>query len=344
MLVRSKELLEIVDRFAGVPVTVVGDLIVDHYIMGSVDRISPEAPVVVVHVAEENKRLGGAANVANNLLSLGASASMCGVVGDDESGRELISLMEADGINVEGVLVASDRPTIVKTRVIAHAQQVVRVDREEVSDLPLTLQSELARHVEKSYSKSQGQQSKGIIVSDYAKGAICPAICDALGQGYAKGDLGASTVPVLIDPKMPNFPLYSAATVIKPNKKEAEEACGIKIRARSDAIAAGVELLKRWNTEMLLITLGEMGMVLVSTVDGAEPEVEVDTEAREVYDVSGAGDTVSAVFLLALTVGATPRQAAVLSNVAAGVVVSEVGTAPIRLPQLKDAISRMGTR
>ena len=333
----TSELLRIVERFNGTPVVVLGDLIVDHYIWGKVERISPEAPVVVVQVREENHRPGGAANVANNLVALGANVSMLGAVGDDESGKTLVRMLEKLGMNTEGVLVDPSRPTTLKTRVIAHAQQIVRVDREDTRPLDAKFQEAFGSRLQSALA-----HTRGVILSDYAKGAVGAHVFGRIKLAYEEGVLGYGTIPVLVDPKAPNFTLYSRSTIVKPNRKEAEEASGMHIRTRADAIVAGRALLDAWNTEMVLITLGEMGMVLVSKVKGADEDVEIDTVARDVFDVSGAGDTVSAVFLLALSVKATPRQAAMLANYAAGIVVGEIGTATVNTTELQNAIQRRG--
>ncbi|MCB0344887.1 MAG: D-glycero-beta-D-manno-heptose-7-phosphate kinase [Bdellovibrionales bacterium] len=332
---RVKDLLAVVERFKGTPMLVIGDLIVDHYIWGKVDRISPEAPVVVVRSTEENKRLGGAGNVANNLIKLGASVSICGVVGDDNNGKSMVSMLNDEGIDTEGVLVDRSRQTTVKTRVIAHAQQVVRVDREDTNLPDAPLRDGIAKVL-----GSKLKDVKGVIVSDYAKGAISPELFEKVREGYAEGILGLAGVPVVVDPKAPNFSMYHPASVIKPNRAEAEAASGIPITNRDDAVLAGKKLLEEWGCELVLITLGEDGMVLVSQSGGET--VAIDTVAREVYDVSGAGDTVSAVFALSLAAGATPVQAAELSNVAAGIVVAEVGTVAVTAEELISQLQQRG--
>lgn len=337
MGLQSSELLRVIDSFKQSRVVVIGDLLLDEYIWGQVERISPEAPVVVVRQTEESKRLGGAGNVVHNLIALGAQVSVCGVVGDDDAGRVLVSMLETLGADTDGVLIDRTRPTPVKTRVIAHGQQVVRVDREHTGIIAPTYQEGIAAHLE-----SQLSHASGVVVSDYAKGTISPPLFNRIEKGYAEGSLGAGKIPVLVDPKAPNFSLYRGATVIKPNRKEAEEASLIRIHERKDAIRAGKKLLEKWNTEMVLITLGELGMVLVAPQDGENPEVEVDTVARDVFDVSGAGDTVSAAFLLSLAAGATCTQAANISNIAAGIVVGEVGTVAVKFDDLQKTISHYG--
>ncbi len=326
---------KLIDRFEATPIVVVGDLILDHYVWGRVDRISPEAPVVVVHVTEENRRLGGAGNVARNLVTLGANVTVCGVVGDDDAGRALISMIDELGADSSSVLVDRSRTTTVKTRVIAHSQQVVRVDREVVTPLADTYGHALAAAVQSKFNST-----KGIIISDYAKGTIGPQLFDRIGEGVAAGQIGLGKIPVLVDPKAPHFSMYRHASVIKPNRREAEEASGVSIRNRETGVTAANALLERWQSEMVLVTLGEHGMVLVGK-NSADPAVEVETEAREVFDVSGAGDTVSAVFTLALAAGGTPAEAAYLSNVAAGIVVAEIGTVAVETAELRQALKRV---
>ena len=333
----SREVLEqLVAKYSGINITVVGDLILDHYIWGGVERISPEAPVVVVNQKEENYRLGGAGNVARNLTSLGAKVSIAGVVGDDLYGQKFIEMLERDGINVNGVIVDRTRPTTVKTRVIANSQQVVRVDRESSEVVSECFQNNLS-----DWLKVELKQSSGLIVSDYAKGAIFPSLFQCLRRISGGANEGKACFPVLIDPKSPNFSFYSSATVIKPNRKEAEESSHMFIRSRKDAIEAGRKLAELWNSEMIMITLGEMGIVVVPKDYPLSDAIEVDTIKREVFDVSGAGDTVSAVFLLSLAVGAGAYEAAILSNCAAGIVVGEVGTATVCLNELMDVISEL---
>lgn len=326
-------LLDCIERFRDTPVLVMGDLILDHYVWGKVNRISPEAPVVVVQVTEESKRAGGAGNVAANLLSLGARVSVCGIVGDDDNGRLMVDTLKSQGADINSIMVDRSRPTTVKTRVIAHAQQVVRVDREVVSPISETYSEGLAASVQ-----SRLNTLKGVIISDYGKGTITRSIFDRLQKGESKTQLGLGKVPLLVDPKAPNFSMYVGSTVIKPNRREAEEASGLAITDRASAIRAGNELLKKWNCEMVLITLGEDGMILVSADKSSGKPIEIDTVAREVYDVSGAGDTVSAVFTLALASGATPEQAARLSNYAAGIVVREVGTVAVSRDELCEVV------
>ena len=331
--IERKRLLEVISKFENTPILVQGDVILDRYVWGKVERISPEAPVVVVQVTKDDQRLGGAANVVKNLCCLGAKVSLCGILGEDEAGRGVKALLDEDGVEHGGLIQDSESQTTIKTRVIAHHQQVVRIDRERIQKLQPDASSRLAKEFAKRIP-----EHKAVIISDYGKGAVCPSIFGEIAKGYSEGILGAKKIPVIVDPKAPHFDLYTHATVIKPNRKEAEEASGLAIPNRAAAVRAAQVLLERWKSEMVMITLGEEGMVLVSNIPMEEPVLEVDTEAREVFDVSGAGDTVSAVFALALGVGASQREAAVLSNISAGIVVAEVGTVPIRIDQLRRAL------
>ena len=333
----KQKLLEVINNFEGTPMLVAGDLIVDSYIFGEVNRISPEAPVVVVKSTEESRRLGGAGNVASNMACLGADVTLCGVIGDDNSGKALTELMEEKGIKTDSLIVDSSRQTTVKTRVIAHAQQVVRVDREDTHELSDKECKKINKAIE-----SKIDSVKSIVISDYGKGFVTESLCNKLSVLHKDGALGLDRTPLIVDPKQRNFPLYSYASVITPNRLEAEFASGLEIVGRESAIPAGHLLLERWGCDMVLITLGEHGMVLVPKSELAQTVVEIDTVAQEVYDVSGAGDTVSAVFSLALAVGAGAKEAAILANLAAGVVVAEVGTAPILLEQLKHEVESKG--
>jgi len=330
-LTQSERLLSLIDRFQDTPILLVGDMMLDHYVWGKVERISPEAPVVVVQVTEESERPGGAALVAHNLVQLGAKVYLGGFIGEDSSGLALKNLLENLGINTDALIVDPERPTTVKTRVIAHSQQVVRVDREKVG----TVSGELGVELSKRLAQVM-PNTKAMVVSDYAKGAVTETLFDLLDE--KKSQLGFGKYPVVIDPKAPNFSLYRNATVIKPNRAEAARAANMEIPSRAHAISAGEILLRRWGCEIVLITLGEDGMVLVSNSPGLPSTVEIDTTAREVFDVSGAGDTVNAVFTLALATGAEPGDAARLANYAAGLVVAEVGTVAVTAQDLRAAV------
>jgi len=328
----GSDLLTLVERFRGARIFVVGDLILDHYIWGDVSRISPEAPVVVVNVDKEERSLGGAGNVVNNLIELGAEVAVAGAVGEDDEGIRLCGMLESKGVNTSGIVTIGGRPTTVKTRVLARAQQVVRVDRESTETLPDRARKSIAEAVATGL-----KNTKGVVVSDYAKGVLSPDVFRPFEEANNDGLFGIGKVPLVIDPKNANFDLYSCGTVVKPNRGEAAIASGINIRDRRDAASAGRLLAERWSSDMVLVTLGELGMVLVPR-DSEIPVIEVDTEAREIYDVSGAGDTVAAVFTLALAVGASPKDAACLANISAGIVVAEVGAVALKFDQLTAAL------
>lgn len=333
--IQREELLATLDRIVGVPIVVTGDLILDRYIWGKVDRISPEAPVPVVEVRRTDDRLGGAGNVVRNLRAIGAAVEVSGIIGDDEDGQSLLSLLSEIGASHSGVIVDSTRPTVLKTRVIAQTQQIVRIDREERGEGPSSVSKGLAAVLEKSI-----EAHKAVIVSDYGKGAVSQAVLDCLHNATGQGRLGLSSRPLFVDPHPRNYERYRCMSVAKPNRKEAELASGVSIASTRDAFAAADILSKRWKAEMMVITLGEDGMIvkMAETTEG----IHLKTAAKEVFDVSGAGDTVTALFCAALAVGASATIAGILSNIAAGIVVSEVGTVAIDAGRLRSEISRWG--
>lgn len=329
------ELLAILDRVASTPILVVGDMILDRYIWGKVDRISPEAPVPVVDVVRMEDRLGGAGNVVRNLATIGAKPSVCGVVGDDEDGNSVVRLFEEIGADHSGLVIDSDRPTVLKTRVIAHTQQIVRIDREKRDFAGAPVSSKLSQALEGAIDAS-----RAIILSDYGKGAVSDELLGVLHAAYASGRLGLNNRPLFVDPHPRNYERYHAMSVAKPNRKEAEIASGRKIESLEDAFRAAEILLAKWNSEIMVITLGEDGMIVRQA--GSKEGLHLETTAHEVFDVSGAGDTVTAVYTSALAVGASPVLAGVLANIAAGIVVSEVGTAAVDLQRLREEVSKWG--
>lgn len=319
-------LLEIVELFPQARILVVGDFILDEFIWGKVSRISPEAPVPVVNVNRESFVPGGALNVANNIRTLGGTVFPCGVLGRDLEGRLLVRGMRRLGIDTGGVVADSARPTTIKTRVIAHSQQVVRVDREGTSAIsPLDARKILG------FVRKKIRQVDVILVEDYGKGVIEPFLLTPLlklAQTYRK--------PVLVDPKEKHFQLYRGVTAMTPNRVEAYEAFGSSVNGREESLEEiGRGLLKRLQLKAALITLGEEGMALF---ERNRPTEKIPTTAREVFDVSGAGDTVIAVFGLGLATGASLREAAILSNLAAGIVVGKLGTATLEPAELRHAI------
>jgi len=311
-----------VASFGDATVLVIGDLMVDRYYAGRVRRISPEAPVPVVEVVEEIQRCGGAANVARNIRGLGAAVEVCGVVGRDTEGDWLRAELERSGVGVAGVVPHAGRPTILKSRVVAHHQQVVRFDREQAGPHPAPVQRLLAEFVASVWGRVDA-----VVVSDYGKGVILRALMDRVRALNRRG----SGMPVVVDPKSSRFELYRGATVVTPNLAEALAAAGAAARGPADVERAGTALARRVRGSAILITRGEMGMSLFEP--GRLP-LHIPTVAREVFDVTGAGDTVVSVLALALARGASLPQAAGLANLAAGVVVGEFGTVPVTREQL----------
>jgi rfaE bifunctional protein kinase chain/domain len=327
------ELLETLEKMAGVPILVVGDILLDRYTWGKVDRISPEAPVPVVQVVRMEDRLGGAGNVVRNLVNIGAKVSVTGLIGDDADGQVVINLFKEAGADSSGVLVDSSRPTVLKSRVIAVTQQVVRIDREVLDPARPEISKKLTGLIQERIG-----DSRAVILSDYGKSAVTADVLQALTAAYDQGTLGLKSRPLFVDPHPRNYDRYRGMSVAKPNRKEAEAASGRGIKGIEDAFDAAGILLKKWGAEIMVITLGEGGMVVrrADTSDG----LHLETMAREVFDVSGAGDTVTAVFTAALAVGAGPVNAGILANIAAGIVVSEVGTAAIKLDKLREQVEK----
>ena len=299
-------------NWRGKKILVIGDLILDHFVRGAVRRISPEAPVPVVEVEDEHFVLGGAANVANNIKALGGTPLLVGVIGDDRSGADFIQLMEYSGLASEGVLQIRGRQTSLKTRVIAHHQQIVRVDR-EVKE-PVSPKS--ASAIKAVISKRLGD-CDAVVVSDYAKGLFSPSLLRFVGASSHK-----AAIPYIVDPKPVHFP-YPGATVVTPNRGEAQGFLGREFKSEETG-QVGDMLLKKTGWEAILITLGDEGMVLCQKK--GHP-VHIPAQVREVYDVTGAGDTVVAVMALGLAARLSMEASARAANAAAGVVVGKVGTA-----------------
>jgi rfaE bifunctional protein kinase chain/domain len=332
-LANKHELLETLEKMAGTPILVVGDLLLDRYTWGKVERISPEAPVPVVQVVKMEDRLGGAGNVVRNLVNIGVNVSVVGLIGDDSDGRAMMELFEKAGADASGVLVDPARPTVLKSRVIAATQQVVRVDRETLDPASAEISKKLSNLV-----KSRLSSANAVILSDYGKSAVTPEVISTLTAAYESGELGLDSRPLFVDPHPRNYDRYRKMSIAKPNKKEAEAASGRSIKGIDDAFEAAGMLLKKWGAEIMVITLGEGGMI-VRRADTADA-LHLETMAREVFDVSGAGDTVTAVYTAALAVGAGPVNAGILANIAAGIVVSEVGTAAIKLDKLREQVDK----
>ncbi|MBI3248585.1 MAG: D-glycero-beta-D-manno-heptose-7-phosphate kinase [Deltaproteobacteria bacterium] len=318
-------LTHLVSRFARVRVLVIGDLMLDHYIWGRVQRISPEAPIPIVQVTRESVHPGGAANVVANIRALGGQVTTCGVVGKDAAGKRLREEIVALGASSAGMLTTQSTQTTSKTRIIAHHQQVVRLDREQEDLDPRVstrLHAFIRRHID---------QFDVVVVSDYGKGAIDVALLSLLAElRQQHGFL------YLIDPKQRNFTYYQGASLVKPNLSEAALATGMALGSQPNLHKAGTHLLDLWQTEAVLVSRGEEGMSLFRR--GTHPR-HFPATAREVFDVTGAGDTVLAVCALALGAGATLEEATILANHAAGVVVGKVGTATVHPHELKAVLS-----
>ena len=324
-LLDKKSLMGYVNRFKDTQVLVVGDIMLDHFIWGKVTRISPEAPVPVVDIDHESLMLGGAANVLNNIISLGGRAHICGVIGHDEMGRKLVHELRLAGVDTAGIVVEESRPTTVKTRVIAHNQQVVRFDRESKYAVGPDTERRILE-----YAARKDNKLAGIIVSDYSKGVVTKRLVKGLVKIASERGL-----PLAVDPKVGHFDYYRGVTVVTPNNLEASQAAGLEITDEETLLTAGRRLLDRLKSRAVLITRGEQGM---SLFERGKDSVHIPTVAKEVYDVTGAGDTVIAVFTLALAAGAGMHEAAVIANHAAGIVVGEVGTATVKPEQLKRAL------
>jgi D-glycero-beta-D-manno-heptose-7-phosphate kinase len=322
---QRNRLSQAITRFRDRCVLVVGDLMLDNFIWGEVNRISPEAPVPVVEVREESQLLGGSANVAHNVASLGGKPLVAGVIGDDFAGRELAKLFETIAVPTAGLICEDGRPTTVKTRVIAHHQQVVRFDREWKAPLKKETVEGIVSFIQENLPHLHG-----IIVSDYAKGVVTREFLDALRSLVA-----GSSIPVIVDPKVQHADLYRSFTMVTPNHHEASQMSGIHIRDEKTLIEAGNSLLAQLACETVLITRGKEGMSLFHR-DGSI--VHIPTVAQRVYDVTGAGDTVIAAVTLGMVAGLSPEEAALLANLAAGVVVGEVGTAVVSSAQLLSII------
>jgi rfaE bifunctional protein kinase chain/domain len=308
-------------------ILVVGDTILDRYVWGEVRRISPEAPVPVVRVQRQTSRPGGAANVAANLRSLGATVSLVGVAGRDSAGRTLRKRLERMGVRVR-MAEDADRRTTVKTRIVARSQQVARVDRE--CDAPLEVET---RDRLRANALEALREADAVVVSDYDKGVIdAELLASMLPEAHRRGR------PVIVDPKLRHFWRYEPATVISPNEAEAGRATASEIRTDEDCARAAGDILDRLAVAAVLVTRGERGMLLAER--GDEPAF-IPAVAREVYDVTGAGDTVVAVLALAIASGASPLQAAWLADHAGGLAVARLGTSRITLEQLR---SELGTR
>ncbi|MBU0517845.1 D-glycero-beta-D-manno-heptose-7-phosphate kinase [bacterium] len=314
---------ELFSKFQNSRVAVVGDLMLDSYMWGNVRRISPEAPVPVVEVRSETVKLGGAANVANNVLNLGAVPIPLGVVGDDLSGQQIRKLFNDLGIDSKGIIAAKDRPTTIKTRIIANDQHVVRADVESKYDILAETEVQIL-----DIFKSQISALSGVILEDYNKGVLTPRLIKGIIAICRQHN-----VYVAVDPKFNNFFEYREVDLIKPNVRETEEALGIKINTDDELDSAAETIFERLNCSQIMITRGSKGMSLFTKADSSQ--YQLPTFAAKIHDVSGAGDTVIATFVVTKTVGASSEEAMQIANYAAAIVCGEVGVIPIEKDQLE---------
>ena len=321
----NRELLGFINKFPLSRVLVIGDMILDEYIWGDVARISPEAPVPVVEITSETRRLGGATNVLNNINSLGGNALICGVVGNDECGAHLTEKISELGISTEGIVVDKTRPTSIKTRIIARNQQVVRFDREAKKPVDPSVMRKLLKVIDSNLDNIDA-----IIISDYGKGVVSSGLIKAV-QEITSG----SDIIITVDPKTENFKYYKEVDIITPNHHEAGTFCGFAVTGEDSLISAGEYILDKLKCGSVLITQGKDGMTLFES--GKEP-CHIPTVAQNVFDVSGAGDTVISTLSLGLASGMNKESAALISNFASGIVVGEVGTSTVTAKQLKEAI------
>jgi len=321
-----EQLLGLVDRFAGRRLLVLGDLMLDHYLWGHCERISPEAPVPVVEVQRETSSLGGAGNVAANLAALGAEPVLVGLVGDDERAQTLFEAFASRGVDTRAIVRDGSRPTTMKTRIIAHSQQVVRADWESRADVEGPALQALLGTLERELPRCHG-----LIVSDYGKGVVTRAVLEqAIGLARAK------KLRVSVDPKESHIDSYRSVSILTPNQHEAGYVMGQRITDEASLLSAGRGLQKRVDADAVLITRGPDGM---SLFEKSGRTTHLPTVAREVFDVTGAGDTVVSVVALALAAGADYPEACYLANHAAGVVIRDVGTATCPPGELRASLA-----
>ncbi|MCZ7585804.1 MAG: D-glycero-beta-D-manno-heptose-7-phosphate kinase [Deltaproteobacteria bacterium] len=322
----KENLSAIIREFPRRRLLVIGDIMIDRFIWGTVERISPEAPVPVVRVEREEVRAGGAANVAFNLLGLGAKVHLAGAVGDDREAETIYERLREAGIDEKCVVSERSRPTTIKTRVIAHSQQVVRFDREATHTLGANARRRLMQTIEREIA-----QFDGIIISDYGKGLLSRTIMDRLRDIAKK-----RRILIAVDPKIRNLTHFHRVDLLTPNHHEAAEILGVKLGLDDRSVeSAGKRILKKLELGSLIITRAQLGMSLFRP--GRRP-THIPTVARQVYDVTGAGDAVIAATCLARVSGASWEAAAMLANHAAGIVVGKVGTAAASVEELRDAI------
>jgi D-beta-D-heptose 7-phosphate kinase/D-beta-D-heptose 1-phosphate adenosyltransferase len=318
--------MQILEKFSELNILVIGDVILDRYWWGDVSRISPEAPVPVVRLKNTSLAAGGAANVAANIAGLGATPILVGIVGDDDGAQQFPGVLANSNVSPDHLVRDRARPTTVKTRVIAHSQQVVRVDQEHADGISAATEDAIVEKL-----RAEIGRADAIAVSDYAKGMLTNRVLTELFK-----IAGENGKPVLVDPKGKDYSKYKGAALLTPNRREAAEACNFE--DKGDVVnRAGAKLMSDLGLEALLVTEGEEGMTLFRK---SQPSIRMAAEARQVYDVTGAGDTVIATFAVAIGAGADVETAARLANVAAGLVVEQVGTTAVTLSGLEAALRK----
>lgn len=326
-IMSNRRAFAVMDNFSRSMVLVVGDIMADHFIWGKVSRISPEAPVPVVEVKRDHFMLGGCANVQNNIFAMGGRVHLAGVVGSDETARRLLTEFRSRGLDTEGIVVEAGRPTTLKTRIVAHGQQVVRFDREERKPIQ-------AKSIRKilSYIESLRDDLGALVISDYGKGVVTRPLLEGIRKVIA-----GRPIFTCVDPKQWDFSVYQGFDIVTPNHYEAGRAAGEEMQNGQDHIRVGTKLLQQYDFRALLMTRGEEGMSLFEK-DGRIRHTVFPTQAREVFDVTGAGDTVIGVLALSLAAGASFREAAYLANHAAGIVVGKAGTATVTREELRGVL------
>ncbi len=312
--------------FSKSKIIVIGDVMLDEYHWCKVNRISPEAPVPICQVERTTLVPGGASNVANNIHCLGATAYLLGVIGKDSSGEKLVSACREFGLSTEGVILDASRPTILKSRVVAHHQHVIRLDREHTSDLSDSIVAQLKQSFDRLLPICDG-----VVISDYLKGTLTNDLLS-----YVISSAKAAGKPVVVDPKGRQYEKYLGATVLTPNFSEFETAISPKpADTEAHILDGGLDLIGRLSLSGLVVTRSEKGMSVIGT-DGVK--VDIETQARQVFDITGAGDTVISLLILALSCGLPLEQSARIANAGAGIVVAKVGTSTITLAELQDVL------
>jgi D-glycero-beta-D-manno-heptose-7-phosphate kinase len=325
--ITSQKLRNFLKKSKGKKIAIIGDVMLDKYVYGAVSRISPEAPVPVVDIERTEYKLGGAANVANNIKALEAEPILIGVIGDDYDSQHYIDVMKSLKLSTVGIFKDKKRPTTAKTRVIAHSQHVLRVD----SEIKESISSEIKKKI-LSFVKTNLKNFEAVILQDYNKGVLTKEIINEVISICKK-----NKKPIYVDPKFANFFEYKDVTVFKPNRKEVGDVLGMKLDGEESVNTAGRKMMDKLNCEYLVLTLGEKGMMLFDKEKGKTVVLNVPTKARKVADVSGAGDTVISTIAVMLAGGATIMEAVILANQAAGIVCEEVGIIPIYKQALLDS-------